>query len=117
MPEFDVEAFVAGLERMGVKLTCVPLADGKVRINRWRMLNAGDSVFVRQSRSARSAGCSGAGSPCRNRNSETYLRQEMSTGCDACFNHPVCPPVNLILATQSVGSLHSENDIHWKLDC
>jgi hypothetical protein len=42
MPEFDAEAFVARLERMGVKLTCVPLADGKVRINRWRMLNAGE---------------------------------------------------------------------------
>src|SRR6266849_5433491 len=42
MPEFDVEAFVAKLERMGIKLTSVPLADGKVRINRWRMLNAGE---------------------------------------------------------------------------
>ena len=40
MPEFDVEAFVANLERMGVKLTAVPLADGKTRINRWRMLHA-----------------------------------------------------------------------------
>src|ERR1700704_3774246 len=42
MPEFDVEAFVAKLERMGLKLTSVPLADGKVRINRWRMMNAGE---------------------------------------------------------------------------
>jgi hypothetical protein len=42
MPEFDAEAFVVRLERLGVKLTAVPLADGKVRINRWRMLNAGD---------------------------------------------------------------------------
>jgi hypothetical protein len=42
MPEFDVEAFVANLERMGVKLTAVPLADGKTRINRWRMLHAVD---------------------------------------------------------------------------
>ncbi len=42
MLEFDAEAFVARLERMGLKLTCVPLADGKVRINRWRMLNAGE---------------------------------------------------------------------------
>ena len=43
MPEFDVEAFVSKLERLGVKLTSVPLADGKVRINRWRMLNAGNN--------------------------------------------------------------------------
>ena len=42
MLEFDAEAFVARLERMGLKLTCVPLADGKVRINRWRMLHAVD---------------------------------------------------------------------------
>ena len=42
MLEFDAEAFVARLERMGLKLTCVPLADGKVRINRWRMLNAAE---------------------------------------------------------------------------
>lgn len=42
MPEFDVKAFVANLERMGVKLTAVPLADGKMRINRWRMLHAVD---------------------------------------------------------------------------
>ena len=42
MPDFDVEAFVARLDRMGLKLTSVPLADGKLRINRWRMLNAGE---------------------------------------------------------------------------
>ncbi len=40
MPDFDVEAFVAELDRMGVKLTTIPLADGTVRVNRWRMLNA-----------------------------------------------------------------------------
>jgi hypothetical protein len=40
MTDFDVEEFVAKLEHMGVKLTTVPLADGKMRINRWRMLHA-----------------------------------------------------------------------------
>jgi hypothetical protein len=41
MSEFDVDAFVAKLEHMGgVKLTAAPLADGKMRINRWRMLHA-----------------------------------------------------------------------------
>ena len=40
MPDFDVEAFVTKLDSMGMKLTAVPLADGKVRINRWRTLNA-----------------------------------------------------------------------------
>jgi hypothetical protein len=44
MPEFDVEAFVTRLERMGLKLTSVRLADGKFRINRWRMLNAGENT-------------------------------------------------------------------------
>src|SRR5215475_1512160 len=40
MPDFDVEAFVTKLDSMGMKLTAVPLADGKLRINRWRTLNA-----------------------------------------------------------------------------
>ena len=40
MGEFDVEAFVARLDRMGMKLTAVPLADGKLRISRWRMAGA-----------------------------------------------------------------------------
>ena len=42
MPEFNVDAFVAKLERLGVKLTAIPLADGKLRINRWRMLHAAE---------------------------------------------------------------------------
>jgi len=42
MPEFDVEAFVAKLDCMGLKLTAVALADGKVRVNRWRMMQAVD---------------------------------------------------------------------------
>jgi hypothetical protein len=40
MPDFDVEAFVTELDRMGVKLTAIPLADGKLRVNRWCMLAA-----------------------------------------------------------------------------
>jgi hypothetical protein len=40
MPDFDVEAFIIRLDRMGMKLTAVPLADGKLRVNRWCMLNA-----------------------------------------------------------------------------
>jgi len=40
MPDFDVEAFITRLDRMGMKLTAVPLADGKLRVNRWCMLNA-----------------------------------------------------------------------------
>jgi hypothetical protein len=43
MVEFDAAGFVAQLERMGVRLTAVPLADGKVRINRWRMIHAADN--------------------------------------------------------------------------
>lgn len=42
MPDFDAEAFITKLDRMGMKLTAVPLADGKLRINRWRMLDACD---------------------------------------------------------------------------
>jgi hypothetical protein len=40
MPDFDVDAFVTALDRRGVKLTAIPLADGKLRVNRWCMLNA-----------------------------------------------------------------------------
>jgi hypothetical protein len=42
MQDFDVEAFVASLDRMGLKLTAVPLADGKKRVSRWRMLQAAE---------------------------------------------------------------------------
>ena len=40
MNAFDVESFVAEMDRMGVKLTAVPLADGTVRVNRWRTMQA-----------------------------------------------------------------------------
>src|ERR1700687_5016866 len=44
MSEFNVEAFVARLERMGLKLTAVPMADGRLRINRWRMMQAAENT-------------------------------------------------------------------------
>jgi hypothetical protein len=37
MGEFNVDDFVATMERLGLILAAVPLADGKVRLNRWRM--------------------------------------------------------------------------------
>jgi hypothetical protein len=40
MNAFDVESFVAEMDRMGVKLTALPLADGTVRVNRWRTMQA-----------------------------------------------------------------------------
>jgi len=40
MLDFDVEAFITKLDGMGMKLTAVPLANGKLRVNRWCMLNA-----------------------------------------------------------------------------
>lgn len=40
MPDFDVEGFITELDSMGVKLTAIPLADGKLRVNRWCMLSA-----------------------------------------------------------------------------
>jgi hypothetical protein len=42
MPDFDVEAFITKLDRMGVKLTAIALADGKLRVNRWCMLHASE---------------------------------------------------------------------------
>jgi hypothetical protein len=42
MQDFDVETFITNLDRMGMKLTAVPLADGKLRVNRWCMLNAAE---------------------------------------------------------------------------
>jgi hypothetical protein len=44
MLDFDVEAFVAKLESLGVKLTAV--ADGRMRISRWRMPLAVDTVQI-----------------------------------------------------------------------
>jgi hypothetical protein len=40
MADFDVEAFITKLDEMGMKLTAIPLADGRFRVSRWRMLNA-----------------------------------------------------------------------------
>jgi hypothetical protein len=44
MAEFDIEGFIADLERMGMKLTAVPLADGKFRLNQWWLPHASDHV-------------------------------------------------------------------------
>jgi hypothetical protein len=40
--DFDVEAFIKKLDGMGMKLTAIPLADGKFRISRWCMMNANE---------------------------------------------------------------------------
>ena len=37
MPDFDVEAFIAELDRLGMKLTALELADGTFKVYRWRM--------------------------------------------------------------------------------
>ena len=42
MPDFDVEAFIDKLDGMGMKLTVVPLADGRFRVSRWCMMNANE---------------------------------------------------------------------------
>jgi hypothetical protein len=41
-PDFDVEAFISKLDGMGMKLTAIPLADGKVRVSRWCMMKANE---------------------------------------------------------------------------
>jgi hypothetical protein len=40
MPEFDVEAFITQIEAMGMRLTALPMADGKLRVYRWRLMAA-----------------------------------------------------------------------------
>jgi hypothetical protein len=42
MPDFDVEAFVAKLDGMGMKLTVIPLADGRFRVSRWCLMKANE---------------------------------------------------------------------------
>ena len=42
MVDFDVESFVAKLEGMGMKLTAIPLADGRFRVSRWCMMKANE---------------------------------------------------------------------------
>jgi hypothetical protein len=42
MADFDVEAFIRKLDGMGMKLTAVPLADGKFRVSRWCMMKANE---------------------------------------------------------------------------
>jgi hypothetical protein len=41
-PDFDVEAFIDKLDSMGMKLTAIPLADGKLRVSRWCMMKANE---------------------------------------------------------------------------
>jgi hypothetical protein len=48
MLEFDVEGFVAKMDRMGLKLTAVPLADGRFRLNRWRTMQAFEHLWSSQ---------------------------------------------------------------------
>jgi hypothetical protein len=40
MSEIDIDAFITELERLGVKLSTIRLADGTYRVNRWRTLDA-----------------------------------------------------------------------------
>jgi hypothetical protein len=40
MSDFDPEGFAAAVERLGLRLTAVRLADGSVRLNRWRTADA-----------------------------------------------------------------------------
>jgi hypothetical protein len=40
VPDFDAEGFVAAVEQLGLLLTAVRLADGTVRLNRWRTPDA-----------------------------------------------------------------------------
>ena len=40
MADFNVDDFVATIERLGLLLAAVPLADGKIRLSRWRMPEA-----------------------------------------------------------------------------
>jgi hypothetical protein len=55
MLEFDVEGFVAKMDRMGLKLTAVPLADGRFRLNRWRTMQASEHTRSRTYGAPRSA--------------------------------------------------------------
>ena len=43
-PDFDVVAFIAKLDGMGMKLTAVLLADGKFRVSRWCMMKANENA-------------------------------------------------------------------------
>ena len=36
MPQLSIEALVTEIERLGLRLSATHLADGKVRLNRWR---------------------------------------------------------------------------------
>jgi len=42
MADFDVEAFITKLDGMGIILTAIPLADGRIRVNRWCMMKANE---------------------------------------------------------------------------
>jgi hypothetical protein len=44
MPDFDMETFIAELDRLGMKLTALKLADGTFKVYRWRMDGATENA-------------------------------------------------------------------------
>jgi hypothetical protein len=42
MSEFDVQAFITQLDRMGMKLTALQMADGKFKVYRWLLMGASE---------------------------------------------------------------------------
>jgi hypothetical protein len=40
MQQLSIEAFTSDVERLGLRLSATRLADGKIRLNRWRMPDA-----------------------------------------------------------------------------
>jgi hypothetical protein len=42
MADFDAEEFITSLDGMGMKLTAIPLPDGRIRVSRWCMMNANE---------------------------------------------------------------------------
>jgi hypothetical protein len=40
MPDFDAQTLIAELDRLGMKLTALELADGTFKVYRWRMSGA-----------------------------------------------------------------------------
>ena len=53
MTEFDPQGFIAELERMGMKLTALQLADGKFKVYRWRMQGARQNALQIETREDR----------------------------------------------------------------
>jgi hypothetical protein len=89
--ELEVEVFIAELERMGMKLTALQLADGKLKIYRWRMRGAREHARNRHEAHPACAAIRRERRALRDVD-HTRLRRSARAACRGTGGHPPAAP-------------------------